>query len=765
MRGRIVFTVLMVIMSAGTALRGQYVTLQGRSFMLNGQERYPRVMNFSFQFASNTMNSTDPDDIMVSVERGYDYSVASNFEHTDQAGLRSQMQLCFAKLVSMGFNTIRATGLLPLMRWDSPGGQRYYTIRVVHTATNNPAEYSMEMDPLSFTDPVSAKYFELVRIVLEEADSAGLKVILLCADDTGHAPGAPNQLTLATDQEAVELYASYLSRLGDELKEETGLMAYDIWNEPIWTNYDVLITALTKSDVCAYTTLWYDAIHEHDENHLITLGGSSYDDLQTWDPAMMKIDFYSPHVYEIPTRAQGYDVQNAIERVVAHLYWLGKELPMPWLIGETGFSAENDEQDPLDFFTGPDNQHLDAVANGHHQMPWMMGNESDQATFAQTTMDATRNYMGSGYSWWGFQNTRGANLNSSPGDYRGNWWGLLKFGNEAGLGLAAPFNVENHWRDKLTVSTMTSYSLPPAPMALPAPPGNYYNWYEWTGPVVHSGVIQAQNGVPVDGAIVSAGWRYQPDGSTIDDEDHYEWDHLPTTQLGYFEIRRPLQIEGLHNPTLDQKWAVSTGADRQNLQPSGQITTLSRSRLEYSDVVDDEVIVQGDVRRFSAWNDLAVSNTLIGWGTGGGIAEFVARQEIHVTDEFHAEPGSEVHIHTAPTFPACVPAQHQMVLTSEPPPDGFGSAKQMKGRLELQFQPLGLDLSIFPNPASSQLSVAFDAAGGWFTIVNVQGEVVSAFRANGPVHIVDVSGLASGPYVLRILADGLSAQTQFNILR
>ena len=100
-----------------------FVTLEGRKFMLNGAEFYPRVMNYSLTTTSNVLNSTNPSDIYCSPDFVYDKNVQSIPECNDQPSCNWQLQAHFAKIISMGFNTIRI-GIGPHMR--QAGGNYYY---------------------------------------------------------------------------------------------------------------------------------------------------------------------------------------------------------------------------------------------------------------------------------------------------------------------------------------------------------------------------------------------------------------------------------------------------------------------------------------------------------------------------------------------------------------------------------------------------------------------------------------------------------------
>ena len=83
----------------------------------------------------------------------------------------------------------------------------------------------------------------------------------------------------------------------------------------------------------------YDSLKHYDPGHLVTLGGAHISELNSWDPMVMKLDFYAPHYY-LPIEPFGnYDLDKANDERRAEMYWLGKTCPMPWMLGETAFSA------------------------------------------------------------------------------------------------------------------------------------------------------------------------------------------------------------------------------------------------------------------------------------------------------------------------------------------------------------------------------------------------------------------------------------------
>lgn len=123
-----------------------------------------------------------------------------------------------------------------------------------------------------------------------------------------------------------------------------------------------------------------EIFREHAPNHLSTIGLTGIREVFEWDPNILSFDFISFHPYEYEPN-----------QVLNELYWYGKYVTVPWIIGETSFPAENDSV-----------------------------KYEDQNKFAIKTLDQTCNCGGIGYSWWQYKDVKWGSYHS---DYMGilNW--------------------------------------------------------------------------------------------------------------------------------------------------------------------------------------------------------------------------------------------------------------------------------------------------------------------------------------------------------
>jgi hypothetical protein len=192
--------VLAAASSASLYATAQFITLEGRQFMLNGQEFYPRVLNYNATIltSNTTPEQSTPNDLFLSPKRSYG-TECDIFEPTTPAGFTQQFQDEFATITSMGFNTLRLI-LNPHIYKD--GAARKFRLHV--ESPLNWDDYVFDISAPNNTYGFRDRYFTLIGNLIDLAEAAGLKVILLCADDEYNGPAYCHP---AWDQTAVDAYA------------------------------------------------------------------------------------------------------------------------------------------------------------------------------------------------------------------------------------------------------------------------------------------------------------------------------------------------------------------------------------------------------------------------------------------------------------------------------------------------------------------------------------------------------------------------------
>jgi hypothetical protein len=755
----------------GLAQPAGFVSLVGRDFMLDGELFYPVAINFDTELQTWTTPVTDLDELFCTVGSIYDHAFSA-YEHTSEAALDQQITEHFAKIRSMGFNTVRF-GIPVIWNWNPADGPRRCS--VVYYRHIQWERNLLDLDMNGYDDPASQRYFHLLRKLIRLADAEDLKVILLCAQANiaEYEPGFVPSSVGAQD------YADYLQRLAQELKDEPGLLAYDLWNEPIWSNR--AMARLTKEKVCTYTGLWYDAIRSADAHHLVTLGGASFHEFGSWDPAIMKLDFYSPHIYPRFSRLDGFSFQATMDRYRALLHWQSRSCPIPWLIGETAFAAEDDAVDPMDLANNNSTPILVADPRTK-RMPYMMGSEAEQAEFFTIGMDAVRNYLGSGYSWWGFQNGRNHPLllpesfmNNNAGhkklveEYHYNFWGPLKYGNPAGLNLPAPWNAQNRWRDKAMVATMQNYLLPPAPTEMPPPPSNYYNWYNLNTDVWRDGYIKDQNNQPVADALMEVPWRYvrntEEPPPPAPAWTFTEWIPYVSDVNGYFSIRSAPDVVGFFTPTspiVSTPTVDAAGATGRPIVAAGATTYVQRDLLEYSNSVN-VAVAENEVRSYHGRMELEVTSGTVAGGITGGHADLFATHAVHVSAPFRANVGSETHLYLAPVFAPCPDDGLGMVHQPSEPSSSHGGAKSREVNVQLRFELSAFAVQAFPSPTNDQITLKAACAEFSYRIFDSHGRLVREGQSVSDRTTFDVVGFAPGVYQCTISSASRTSHTSFTI--
>lgn len=696
-------------------LAAQFVTLEGRRFMLEGEEFRPRVANYPVEICPDHWTQrNDPQEWYVTPSSDNYSNYAYGFGCHNGSECAGDILDHFTWLVNAGFNTVRIVSQVS-PHIHSVGGEQRYSLWVREDTWAYWNTIEPDLVAPTFSDSVSERYFDLIRGLLDVAEDAGMKVIFLCC--------VGGNTNCAADQDAVDLYAAYLGRLAAELRGHPALMAYDLWNEPMWSQPAYTMVQHTKAEVCAMTTQWYDAIKANDPDHLVTLGGADLAEIGSWDPAVMKLDFYSPHFYPDISFTDGYNIQHAIDRAVAEAYWIGSTCPIPWMIGETSFSANDDTEDDISY---PNRTFLDTIA-AHHQYPWMDGSEAEQTQYALAVSDATYAYGGSGFSWWIFKDSHSKWIESNdPNSYRNNFFGLQRYGED----------MNNPDIGKLMVSALNTH-IPPDPpvLDLPSPPSAYYNWHAFTGPVYRSYEVVDQNTEePIPNALVEVAWQYALINPQPGATNQTLWNRMPTDENGEFSVLTPPNMPGYEAPEPRNMSINASGSSSESFgtgswPTDGNSIELMRELFPSSKAFNGVTVGVNAYADLKARAHVEVTNTTIE-GNGvddGGAANLHAREWVHVGTEFHAQKGAEVHMYISDTWPdSCNNLAHRSMLRDDSPltAQGMHLGEMGERRLTLQFEKPAPRLAVHPNPCTEFVMVSTEDEMGRCIVLDTQGRLV-----------------------------------------
>ncbi len=756
------------------SVNAQFVTLEGRDFKLDGADFYPMVMNYSVLYArSNSQPDNFPSQELY-IAPNPSYGPTLKFDCDDVATCRDRILADLENIRDMGFNCIRLVGNMTVEYNDTPflgSDERRYKIDV----SQNPfPEYNhdenrilRDLEP-GYSGPMALRHFQLINELLDLAAIADLKVIILAG---GPARGWDENsgtrfMYQVVDQHAVDDYADYLGALAEAVEGHPAMLAIDVFNEPHFNRMQFNgcyypnvegcndIPKLKKVEICNYTSQWYEAIKTADPNRLVTLGGSGVSDLEQWDPAVLHLDFYSLHIYPGPDYKQEWDYQEVLGRFHDDLYWFGQTSPMPWIIGETGFSA-NDRSDPIY------KPHV-GVEPIYHQWPYMHGSEFEQAEFATFSLEKARLSGASGWSWWDYQEVRWYDY-YFPDDaflhpeQMGTFFSMLHLG-----------DANADWYYKPAIARVQDYVLAPMPNPPGDEPPNYANWNSLPGPITFSGTVVDQFSDPIKEAQV---WLRQesidnPDVFPNFDFDHRTIEHFhpaATNITGQFSFGTEPPSPGRYDPVRSNLIVVGTGTNVLGIGNwfgstiEDNVTyLLTKDEFQYPGVVENESAMALDYPNesvFAGLQELRINNVETAINPNGWSADFVARQTVHAT-EFHAMHGTEVHLYTGPLFTDCDEGSYTMMTVNN---DAATQAtpksnQQVAHTLQLQFTgPKDFQTTVFPNPFMDRLvvRVSNDAPVAVKLIDGLGHEIASWRFSNSKT--IDFSDLASGPYLLRII--------------
>ena len=186
----------------------------------------------------------------------------------------------------------------------------------------------------------STAKFEATRRMVQTADSAGLKVMLLIK-----TPFEP-------------YWQSYTKGLLRHLADLPALWAYDFFNEPLYFDPE---PERDKMDAVRLASEWRHWVRTYAPHQLFTIATAEPIEVFEWDPSMLPTDFVEMHTYH-PLR------------VYSEMWWYSRYCGKPWMVGETGLPADNDS------------------------VPYQW-----QLAFMDQTFVRAKELGAAGYGWWEFQ--------------------------------------------------------------------------------------------------------------------------------------------------------------------------------------------------------------------------------------------------------------------------------------------------------------------------------------------------------------------------
>jgi hypothetical protein len=634
--------------------QNEYVIVKGKKFELNNQPFFPLTMNYSVDIVHDNNNN-----LFIAPHNSYRDPVG--YAGTNQSQCFQAVVNDFMMIKNLGFNSIRLVGLGfgATKPWYETNNSTYPAIVSYDINLNNAL-----MTP---TNAPYTKLFGLIQQALDAAEIADLKVELLVGSKDFHfEPILPQ-------------YTAYLNAIAAHFADNSTLFAYDFFNEPLYFDN----TNNSKTQICEIVKSWHYAIKNHCYQ-LTTIGLGTSSEVFKWDPGMLKLDFLSFHIYS--------KYSNSLEDVRRQIKWIGETSKIPWVIGETGFSASEDPN-----VTG-------------------MGTLAFQKTFAETTMEITRDCGGAGYSWWQYADVGwGAPLGA---------FGLIdRHGNLKPVSTA--FAAFDPYALGTSCNMSTGYYSVPAS-------GNY----------VLNGIILKNGNSAVENALIlgrDPNWNVVAEAYSRSTGQFRLYSNTPITQI---DVAAPASVPK-HISDVDNNMIIQLV----NHIPDYNLTLNSGG-----------TIVTNADEHFQADNIMTVSSlTIQGNGTSGGKLDLNAGNIVRLNSGFIAQKGSRVHVYIEPAIPYC-----NFFAGSNLPPfvQPNNKLEQQNTLLLNDEENLSLEenefqeIVISPNPNNGIFHVSTNGDVGIekITITNSLGQnalIIDNPKTNPDV---DISNLQSGVYTVIIVS-------------
>lgn len=273
-----------------------YVYLNNGKFELDGKAFFPKLLNVSFVLRSSG------DSIWPALTPAYSNNVNAHEVVKPRSESLAELRATLQLVHDLGYNSIRICGICEPYFMPQNDSSHLSIRSIADNGTdkkyplNNDAQYT--------------RYFAALRLLTDAAEAAGLKSIFLTRIQPFNSRAE-----------------AHLKRVAEFTKPQPGIMAVDFFNEPLY--FDSL-KHKTKTAVIDLAHKWQQIFMEANPYHLTTIGLANETEVATWDPNLLDVDFISFHPYEY-----------APEMVFNELYWYNQYVKKPWIVGETGLSAEN----------------------------------------------------------------------------------------------------------------------------------------------------------------------------------------------------------------------------------------------------------------------------------------------------------------------------------------------------------------------------------------------------------------------------------------
>jgi hypothetical protein len=705
----------------------QQITLTGKQFKLDGNNFYPKILNYSIEPVYDAASNT------YFMSTNHTYGLNNQFECSGHLDCKAAIQADLHYIKNeLHFNAIRVNGMFPkyinniLVFPFKNFNQDGYTNIVLNPTHNilNQTAYNTIVLPL-FSD------------LLEIATAESLKVIIMIAGE--------KSVYGLQERGAYNDYAYQLSGWIASDPNQDALFAYDLFNEPCY-NIDP-IGLKTKEEACNMVNTWITTIRGRDNEHLITIGSCGISDVLSFDPTILNVDFLSLHSYPEwapwENKSQTGIQQRGWNRIINNMIWFNNNSSVPWIIGETSLSAE----DSHPFGIIPD------------------ATEAEQAAYASYTMNASCNCGGSGYSWWNYQDNNDDIRNNSHNGFQG----IVYSGNRT---PPYPYPRAKPIKNSLNAipTNMTIASCGPCPLTYNGVyniNSIYYNPFKrpLNTQQTITGTIKDQDGNPIKDAYI-AGRTYL--GKDIRGNSYNDYHFTVSAEDGSFQF---IPYQYLINTTgggfIEAIDISAAGSERRAfgspnhyqfdsmpLANSNYQLVLKGEKFNYDGSITNINIPSPVIRNFKSKNSLTATDITV---QPGAKADFFAKKKVHLHSGFHAAYGSKVHIYCATALSDCNDFSSPNYLMQYRLSNNSPSTNQSTSNLiELIFGKVNIinQLTVSPNPSSGPIKIQLNnndsAKNTFIEVSNILGEGLLSKHFTEASISIDLTPFNKGIYLIKL---------------
>jgi len=397
------------------------------------------------------------------------YEEENSYEFDTKHETEAQLSRHFKLISEMGFNAVR---LCCDRMTDDDHGHYFYRCDSGH--------FSIVKD--------STMILNAFDKVLKAAEENGLRIMIL--------------LRPPFDGELEEFASALMRRFADN----PTMMAYDMMNEPLY--FDPIDKRGKKSALKAVRK-WEKLVRQNAPKTLFTIGFAEPIEVFEWDPSVMPVDFVEMHTYH-PLR------------VANEMYWYGKYVGKPWIVGETSLPADDDSI-----------------------------TYKEQARFLVESYQRAMDCGAAGYGWWEFQDI-------DEGNYEAKYSGLL---NHKGFVLVDGDTVYGSLKDAaFLIKDMKHYKKQEANMM-----NNYYNMLGYNNIVIKGKILDHKTKQPIEGAVVRAWNKYWNVGLNTFTDSEGNFSIYSNDKCVHFEVSAPGKTKLKFNRKIKNYVQLDPNADWDNL--------------------------------------------------------------------------------------------------------------------------------------------------------------------------------------------------------